>query len=321
MKDDFIHKSLLNSIREKLPQDKNLANTLMDILFIGKEAIYRRLRGEVPFTLTEVAIISKELDLSMDNILGTAPNKSRPFQLKIPEHVDPLDIDLAMMDHFVYVLQSINEDSRSELGCATNSVPQFFYYNYPYLNKLFLFKWAYQYDEKYSSKSLKEINYTDRMLKLEQDTYTEQAKIKNTFYIFDNMMFTYLINDIKYFSGINLIDREEVTELKGEIHQLINELEALAIKGQFDDGCKVQLYISNINFENTYSYIHSQNLNISLIKTFILNSVASLDDKTYEKIHFWIQSLKKCSTLISEAGEMQRIKFFNEQRKLTNTLE
>ena len=44
-----LNTGLVNAVREKLPSKENLANTLMDILYIGKEAIYRRLRGEVPF--------------------------------------------------------------------------------------------------------------------------------------------------------------------------------------------------------------------------------------------------------------------------------
>lgn len=51
---------LNRSRKEKMPTGTNLANTLMDILYIGKEAIYRRLRGEVPFTLAEAAVISRK---------------------------------------------------------------------------------------------------------------------------------------------------------------------------------------------------------------------------------------------------------------------
>ena len=33
----------------------------MDTLYIGKEDVYRRLRGEVPFTLQEAALVSRKL--------------------------------------------------------------------------------------------------------------------------------------------------------------------------------------------------------------------------------------------------------------------
>ena len=50
---------LISTMRERIPQDMNLANTLADILCMGKEAVYRRLRGEVSFTIDEVALLSK----------------------------------------------------------------------------------------------------------------------------------------------------------------------------------------------------------------------------------------------------------------------
>lgn len=35
-----LNTGLVNAVREKLPSKDNLANALMDILYIGKEAIY-----------------------------------------------------------------------------------------------------------------------------------------------------------------------------------------------------------------------------------------------------------------------------------------
>ena len=52
---------LISTMREVTPKEGNLANILMDILCMSKEAIYRRLRGEVAFTFSEVAIIAGQL--------------------------------------------------------------------------------------------------------------------------------------------------------------------------------------------------------------------------------------------------------------------
>ena len=41
--------NLIEAMKEKLPLKGQLADMLMDTLYIGKEAAYRRLRGEVPF--------------------------------------------------------------------------------------------------------------------------------------------------------------------------------------------------------------------------------------------------------------------------------
>lgn len=45
MKQEVLHDNLLKAIREKIPHEENLANVLGNLLCIGKEAIYRRLRG------------------------------------------------------------------------------------------------------------------------------------------------------------------------------------------------------------------------------------------------------------------------------------
>ena len=58
---EVLNNNLIEAMRIRIPDGTNLANVLMDILYIGKEAVYRRLRGEVPFTLAEVAAISKSL--------------------------------------------------------------------------------------------------------------------------------------------------------------------------------------------------------------------------------------------------------------------
>ena len=65
-----LNTSLIEAVKEKLPLKENLANLLIDTLYIGKEAIYRRLRGEVPFTLEEAALISRKLGVSLDNVIG-----------------------------------------------------------------------------------------------------------------------------------------------------------------------------------------------------------------------------------------------------------
>lgn len=54
MKDSIVNE-LITAMKDRLPPGQNLANFLTDTLCIGREAVYRRLRGEVAFTIDEVA--------------------------------------------------------------------------------------------------------------------------------------------------------------------------------------------------------------------------------------------------------------------------
>ena len=78
MKDVSLYESFLAELRKKIPQGAKLTNTLVDMLYIEREAVYRRLRGEVPFTFMEVMTIAKELGISLDNL--TEQNKADSLQ-------------------------------------------------------------------------------------------------------------------------------------------------------------------------------------------------------------------------------------------------
>lgn len=58
-----LNTNLIEAAKEKFPAKGQLANILMDTLYMGKEAIYRRLRGEVPFTFQEAALFQKNWDI------------------------------------------------------------------------------------------------------------------------------------------------------------------------------------------------------------------------------------------------------------------
>ena len=70
MKDSIVNE-LITAMKDRLPPGQNLANFLTDTLCIGREAVYRRLRGEVAFTIDEVAQISYKLGISIEKTKRT----------------------------------------------------------------------------------------------------------------------------------------------------------------------------------------------------------------------------------------------------------
>ncbi len=134
------------------------------------------------------------------------------------------------------------------------------------------------------------------------------------------MIFVYLINDIKYFSSVNLISDDDVRELKEELYQFLDYTERLAARENSITGTGSVSTYPILILTPTYSYVQTRKCKLTLIKAFTLNSVASLDDKTFDSVKNWISSLKRFSTLISESGDLQRIHFFRKQRELVSTL-
>ena len=105
---------LIEAAKEKMPTGTNLANTLMDILYIGKEAIYRRLRGEVPFTLAEAAVISRKLGISLDKMIGVSFSNNAVFDLNVVHHTNTFETYHDILTKYVDAFDNIREDPTTE---------------------------------------------------------------------------------------------------------------------------------------------------------------------------------------------------------------
>ena len=314
-----LNTGLVNAVREKLPSKDNLANALMDILYIGKEAIYRRLRGEVPFTLTEAAVISRKLGISLDKMIGVSFRDNAVFDMNIVSSEKPFEAYYSILEKQVDLFRSVKEDETSEIGTSSNIIPQTLSLKYNMLSKFRLFKWMYQ-NENIKCKHFEEMEIPQKMVEKQKEYSDLVSHIHSVNYIWDNMIFSHLVNDIQYFCSIHLITDEDKDMLKEELFLLIDEMEELSARGKSKAGNDVKIYISNINFEATYSYLDTSSTQLSLIRIYSINSITTQDQEMFRGLKEWIQSLKKFSTLISESGEMQRIQFFKQQREIVSIL-
>lgn len=314
-----LNTGLVNAVKEKLPSKDNLANALMDILYIGKEAIYRRLRGEVPFTLTEAAVISRKLGISLDKMIGVSFRDNAVFDMNIVSSEKPFEAYYSILEKQVDLFRSVKEDETSEIGTSSNIIPQTLSLKYNMLSKFRLFKWMYQ-NENIKCKHFEEMEIPQKMVEKQKEYSDLVSHIHSVDYIWDNMIFSHLVNDIQYFCSIHLITDEDKDLLKEELFLLIDEMEELSARGKSKAGNDVKIYISNINFEATYSYLDTSSTQLSLIRIYSINSITTQDQEMFRGLKEWIQSLKKFSTLISESGEMQRIQFFKQQREIVSIL-
>ena len=216
-----------------------------------------------------------------------------------------------MIDGYAKIFRELKREPESELATSSNIIPQTLYMKYDMLSRFRLFKWMYQHDKIDCTNHC----YDDLVLP-EKELVDEAQQFESTCHIWDSMIFQYLVNDIKYFTKIHLLTEDNVFQLKTELLQSLDELEEIAMKGKFASGKDVHIYISNINFEATYSYAASKYRHVSMIRIYAINSITSRDTEVFGNLKEWIRSLRKFSTLISQSAEMQRIQFFKKQREI-----
>ena len=258
---ESLNKQFIEALKTKIPQKTNLAKSIMEELFIGKEAVYRRLRGDVVFTFPEIVSLSRRYGVSIDALAGNLSPNSILFELK-PTRIssDLKDIDYGLFKQFADVINSIRDDKTSEMAYSSNMYPQLIYTKYYHLSKLHTLKWLYQ--QEYLNKHNEPyhlIDYPDDLQELKVKAYNKLKYLHESTYIWDSELFKSIVNDIKYFESVSLITRKEDFEVfKEELHLLLNDLEQLAWTGHFDPGKKVNIYLPNINIDAPYflSLIH-----------------------------------------------------------------
>lgn len=320
MENDYIVDGLISEMKTKLPKGENLANFLGEVLSMGKEAVYRRLRKDVAFTFDEIALISSTLGVSIDKIIGNSFSKKATFDLNLLQSADPYESYYEIMWQYVRLFECIKDDPDSEVYTASNIIPFTLYSFYEHLSKFRLIRWIYQNGKIEMPHSLSEMAVPQKAIEVHYRLSNIVKQCGTTHFIWDSNVFYSFVKGIKYFAKLGLLSSVDVIELKKELYQLLSELESLSVKGEFCNGKKVAIYLSDIDFEATYTYIEKNNFQISLFRVYSINSIDSQDPKICAIQKNWIQSLKRHSTLITVSGEVQRIAFFERQKEIIETL-
>ncbi|MDR2139073.1 MAG: hypothetical protein LBP50_05960 [Tannerella sp.] len=316
--DKVLHEKFIDIAKEKIWDKTNFAATLADLLCIKKEAIYRRLRGEVFFTFAEMVTIAKKLDISLDHVAGmVSPYRSHSFTLHVENYIRQEEVDYKMTADYIAAIRRAGSLPYSEFGYTITIIPLPFSIFHEPFYYLYILKWMYQtgnYNALFS-----EISFNERQKQMNAQLLREMMSVKYTYYIWDELFLTYMLNDISYFYSIHLMSNADMLLMKKEIEYFLNRLEKLAMQGAYSNGNKIDIYVSSLNFETTYYYLSSDVENISMITSFSVGALTSLEKSVCEKMKIWMQGLKRTSTLISCSAEKERIAFFEKQRMILRT--
>ena len=171
----YIVKELINEMKDRMPQDQSLASYLINTLCIGKEAAYRRLRGEVAFTLDEIAIISCNLGISIDQIIGNHLANRVTFNMNLLHKSDLLESYHEIIERYHQLLYLIKGDDNTEIYTASNTIPFVLYSSYEYLTKFRLCQWIYQNGEIKAPNSLSEVQIPEKLI-IAHKRLSESAK-------------------------------------------------------------------------------------------------------------------------------------------------
>ena len=315
MKKDEMHRYFLDVLEKKIPEKAKLVEMLMETLFIEKGAVYRRLRGEVPFSFYEVATLAEKLDFSLNNLIIDKSEWIDSFALDIT------GVDLKKWYDYITLINLAKNDPHSEFAASSNLLPATIYAKYESLYKFYIFKYLYLLKGTENRVSYKEFILPEDLRQMYWSYYHEPKFFAKTCYICDHSMIDNFITDLHYFSGIHLLSIDDVKRIKEDLFSFLDYFEEIALNGCFDEtGNSVEIYISDVNLDASYTYMQLNKIKVCLVRTFVINAVMAKDNNSFEKIKSWVQSLKKSSTLITKSGMVYRTDFFDRQRAILSEL-
>lgn len=315
-----INDVLINALKKKTPEKDTTVNLLTDIIPISKEAAYRRLRGEIPFTLEEAITVCKSLNISLDMLIGIRHNDNYVFHLNAIFAKEPIQEYCKMLTDISKGVQYvINRDPEAISYRAYKSLPLEYVYKYKSLAKAYIYVLFYQLHLELTPKELQEIPIPDKIFSMQQEISQVMHNIDSMIILGKHVFLDY-IEIIQYFQGLGTITEEEINQIKNDLLLMIDDLEHCATLGTTLNNKKLDMYISNISFDCNYTYLRGADYETCSVGVYCLDHISCLRPSV-SKIHkVWIESLTRFSTLISVSGESVRNEFFHKQREYVNTM-
>jgi hypothetical protein len=309
---------LVEKILTNIPQNIKPVGYLMEILDIGKESAYRRMRGEIPFTLSEIMKLSLTLGLSMDELIGCNQSSRGFTDLQIKPLHNPDETFWMMSREYYNFIRNINKAKEVEIYTSLNRISFSMCARFDLLFKFTYYKWLHQLNNVSLSLRFSEVELPAEIVSIQQKLKIEIEHVRNCDYILNRNLFLPITREIQYYHHRKLITDEEVLLLKEDLLKLVRWLENLMQKGADDSGHKYSIYLSLLDVEVNSIYITYDGKCVSQYWIYHVTSVNNQETCYMHKK--WLEALKKHSVLITRSNEMLQAEFLNKQYEYIEAL-
>jgi hypothetical protein len=297
---------LVNSLINHIPKNLNSSYYLADLLGLSRESANRRIRGDIPFTVSEVILLSKTLDISLDDIIS--PNNANQSS------DEQFSSSIYQLSNLMFL------SGENQIILAINSFHPILLAHFDLLFKFLYYKWTNLVSNKAPLTGFSDIVLPSNILQIQKQTRKGLEHIHKTMLILDGNVFLHLVKDIQYHYLKKLITQEEKERLKEEMFRLVDLYQQIS-KTEYLGANTVSIYISvylpvtsNIGLiqtENGYLSIHRRND----IRYSVINNPNTCDLLKAE-----FDFLKNQSVNITQSNEIMQLEFFEQQRKHIETL-
>ena len=321
-----LQNELLTRIIDRFEKKVEAVRELADFFNVGKDAIYRRLRGDTLLTPEEILQLAKKYKISLDGILFEDKDvvffSFNAFSIKIKSVDDYLANLKANVESFGNV-------PNADIYYPTNEIPIFYYCFFPELISFKLYVWG---------RNIWDLEY------LQRQAFHHDLIQHHAIEICNEVLQSYLQIDTKEMWSLNLFDNTlNQIEYYANTDGFRNEQDALMLCDKLlelakhmynmaEEGKKFSTQTSSVkygNFElyhnemistNSFIYLTSPHLRVLFSIYGSPNYMTSSDERICDYTENWIKKIKARSTpIIKDAAKGRNWFFKGIKRRIENT--
>lgn len=305
--------SLTAIVLNQFGGEKKVAVTyLEDLLNLSKNAVYRRLSGETPFSFEEACQVAEALDFSLDKIVQQETqrvfcdtnfyeNRERSFYHFLKD----------ICDQFEQIIQFTD----GKLYYATRGLPLFLYLDQPELLAFKLYVWDIGswnkdriYDRPFSFDLLGE-----EEIALANRIYELYCQIP-TYEIWNNSILESSLEQIQYLREVQLFgDEQMIHTLAESMYASIQKAKDWAVAGNKNGQAEFQLYhVELFNSTNNVLYFESDELRLVNWTFCDPDHLISRDQVLCDRAQQWLQHLMQQANPVSNSAFRLRSSYFEQ---------
>jgi len=319
--DKRLNDLLTKKIVTKIPVNIKPIDYLVDLLGIGKESVYRRMRSEIPFTFEEIRKIAINLGLSIDEIIAWDNRERVFFDLNTNTNLPAEDSFMSMMTEYLKYLDIMKDCDDVEICLTINKIIPLvaIVSDSDMIFRYYYYRWLQQ-GNNMRDVLLSEIRIPEELLSIKNTIRQRIEQLNNVVVIIDKDTFINTIREIQYYYNRKLINLSEIDELKSDLRDFLQFGETIIIKGSNKNGMKYSIYLSLLSVASNSLYCRYGNNYISQYWIYETNAISIMSMEMCQMHKKWIDSLKKSSALITQSNEILQAAFLAKQKECIESI-
>ncbi|MDR3339441.1 MAG: hypothetical protein LBT25_04995 [Candidatus Symbiothrix sp.] len=311
-----LNELIVNEISKNLPSNKKMIKYLMDILNIGRESAYRRIKNQIPFTVEEIAVVAKDLKFSLDMIIGANSINKENFSGKMDSIFQESNDDF--LDQLKYTglfMQQMGQANELSIMAALNNLPMYFF-PYEMLFKFEYCRYLHSKGEISFSSNFADIHITPELEALHKECVLHFNQLRNITCIVDDSIFEKMVKEILYYYNRKFISNEDLCLLQKDMFGLLALIEKI-LTGASHNKSNYSIYLSSFTLDSNCAYYEFDNRVMSQIWLFPHSPIMMNNSYVISEMQKkWLESRIKYSTLFSKSNDMMQFEILQHAHQL-----